>query len=74
MLKPSATFHKSPSGKLSVIESSADASICLEAYKNCIEPGEVVFLRKGQIDKFKKIDGIKVEKPKVVRKSVKKKI
>jgi len=73
MFKPSATFHKSPKGVLKVIECSEDASVCLAAYKACTEPGEVIYVRKGNVDKFKKIDAIKVEKPKAVRKKAVKK-
>lgn len=73
MFKPSATFHKSPEGVLKVIVCSEDASVCLAAYQDCTEPGEVAYFRKGHLDKSKKIDVIKVEKPKAVRKKAVKK-
>lgn len=60
MFKPSATVHKSPSGELKVLVCSEDASKCLDAYKSCTEPGELVFIRKGHVDKIKKIDGVEL--------------
>jgi|11BtaG_2_1085332.scaffolds.fasta_scaffold150495_1 hypothetical protein len=73
MLRPSATFHKSPKGVLKVIECSEDASVCLAAYKDCTEPGEVTYIRKGHFDKFKKNADIEVAKPKATRKKAVKK-
>lgn len=73
MFKPSATLHKSPSGALSVLVCSEDANECLIAFKACTEPGEVAYLRKGHLDKFKKIDSIKVAKPKPAKKTAKSK-
>jgi len=73
MFKPSATLHKAPNGVLSVLACSEDANECLIAFKACIEPGEIAYLRKGHLDKFKKIDSIKVAKPKPTKKTAKKK-
>lgn len=73
MFKPSATLHKSPSGVLSVLVCSEDASECLDAFKACTEPGEIAYLRKGHLDKFKKIESIKVAKPKAADKTARKK-
>jgi len=73
MFKPSATLHKSPSGALSVLVCSEDANECLIAFKACTEPGEVAYLRKGHLDKFKKIDSIMVAKPKAAKKTAKSK-
>lgn len=73
MFKPSATLHKSPSGVLSVLVCSEDANECLIAFKACTEPGEVAYLRKGHLDKFKKIDSIMVAKPKAAKKTAKSK-
>jgi hypothetical protein len=73
MFKPSATLHKSPSGALSVLVCSEDANECLIAFKACTEPGEVAYLRKGHLDKFKKIDSIMVAKPKPTKKTAKSK-
>jgi hypothetical protein len=72
MFKPSATFHKSPTGVITVIVCSEDANECLSAYKACQEPGEVAYFRKGHLDKLKKVDGI-VVKTKATRKTAKKK-
>ena len=72
MFKPSATFHKSPKGDITVIECSEDANVCLGAYKACTEPGEVAYFRKGHLDKFKKIEAPKAE-PKAKKKTAKKK-
>lgn len=55
MFKPSITVHKSKSGKLKVLAISEYAAECLEAYKNCAEPGQVMLIIKGAKDKFKKI-------------------
>lgn len=73
MFKPSATLHKAPSGVLSVLVCSEDANECLVAFKACTEPGEVAYLRKGHLDKFKKIDSIKVAKPVASKKTATKK-
>jgi hypothetical protein len=73
MFKPSATLHKSPSGALSVLVCSEDANECLIAFKACTEPGEVAYLRKGHLDKFKKIDSTMVAKPKPAKKTAKSK-
>ena len=74
MFKPSATLHKSPSGVLSVLVCSEDANECLIAFKACTEPGEVAYLRKGHLDKFKKIPvDIMVAKPKAAKKTAKSK-
>lgn len=67
MFKPSVTVHKSPDGVLKVLECSVDATVCLEVYKACTEPGEVVYIRKGFTEKRKKIAS-----PPVVKTAVKK--
>jgi len=72
MFKPSATLHKSPEGVITVIECSEDANVCLGAYKACQEPGEVAYIRKGHIDKFKKVEGVAAQ-PKATKKTAKKK-
>lgn len=69
MFKPSATVHKSPSGALKVLVCSEDASKCLDAYKQCTEAGEVAYIRKGYIDKLKKIEA---EAKKPTKKTTKK--
>ena len=58
MLKPSVTIHRSEKGVVKVIECSEDAGKCLDAYKTCTEPGEVVYIRKGHIDKMKKVEAV----------------
>ena len=74
MFKPSATLHKSPSGVLSVLVCSEDANECLIAFKSCTEPGEVAYMRKGHLDKFKKNpNDIMVAKPKPAKKTAKSK-
>ncbi len=55
MFKPSLTIHKSPTGALSVIECSEDAAKCEQAYKDCIEEGEIQYIRNGRLEKQKKI-------------------
>jgi hypothetical protein len=55
MFKASLTLHKSPKGKLTVLELSEDAEKCLKAYQTCKEPGEIQYIRAGRIDKQKKI-------------------
>lgn len=55
MFKPSITVHKSNDGVVKVLEASEDATKCLDAYHNCEEPGEVVYIRKGHTDKMKRI-------------------
>ena len=73
MFKPSATFHKSPQGDVSVLVCSEDSTVCLEAYKDCTEPGELVYMRKGHMDKFKQIKAAAVDvQPKPKRKRAKK--
>ena len=62
MFKPSATIHRSAKGVVKVLECSEDAGKCLDAYKGCKEAGEIVYLRKGHIDKMKKV--IAAPKPK----------
>ena len=65
MFKPSATIHRSAKGVVKVLECSEDAGKCLDAYKSCKEAGEIVYLRKGHIDKMKKVIAApKAEKPK----------
>ncbi|MEM6885886.1 MAG: hypothetical protein AAF571_12725, partial [Verrucomicrobiota bacterium] len=54
MFKPSATIHKSPAGEVKVLECSEDAQLCLEAYLNCEDPGELIYIRQGSIEKHKK--------------------
>ena len=71
MLKPSVTIHKSPEGELKVLVCSEDANECLIAYKGCTEPGEVIYIRKGFLDKRKKV--IKQDQPKEPVKKVAKK-
>jgi len=39
------------------LECSEDAGKCLDAYKACEEPGEIVYIRKGHTDKQKKVIG-----------------
>jgi hypothetical protein len=74
MFKPSATFHKSPSGALSVIVCSESANECLIAYKACKEPGQVAYMRQGHLDRFKKIPiDTMVAKPKPAKKTAKSK-
>jgi hypothetical protein len=72
MFKPSATFHKSPEGVITVIACSEDANECLIAYKSFSEAGEVAYFRKGHLDKLKKIE-VNVSKPKETKKIAKKK-
>ena len=72
MFKPSATFHKSPAGVITVIVCSEDANVCLGAYKACQEPGKVAYFRKGHLDKCKKVEGV-VAQPKATKKVAKKK-
>jgi hypothetical protein len=68
MLKPSVTIHRSAKGVVKVLECSEDASKCLDAYKACEEPGEIVYIRKGHTDKQKKIIGQPVPKAKKAKK------
>ena len=73
MFKPSATLHKSPQGVVTVLACSEDSTVCLEAYKDCTEPGELVYMRKGHMDKFKHIKAAAVDvQPKPKRKRAKK--
>tara|TARA_R110000772_G_scaffold212200_1_gene322745 strand:- start:256 stop:459 length:204 start_codon:yes stop_codon:yes gene_type:complete len=67
-MKPSVTIHRSASGVLKVLECSEDASKCLDAYKACEEPGQIVYIRKGHTDKQKKIVGQPALKPKKAKK------
>lgn len=55
MFKPSVTIHRAENGDVKVLECSLDADVCVKAYKECTEPGEVVYIRKGHTDKQKKI-------------------
>ena len=55
MFKPSVTIHRSAKGVVKVLVCSEDAGKCLDAYKSCIEPGEIVYIRKGHTDKQKKV-------------------
>jgi len=55
MFKPSVTIHRSAKGVVKVLECSEDAGKCLDAYKSCTEPGEIVYIRKGYTDKMKKV-------------------
>lgn len=71
MLKPSVTIHKSPEGELTVLVCSEDATVCLDAYKACDEPGEVIYIRKGFTDKRKKVIS-KEPKEATVKKAAKK--
>ena len=56
---------------ITVIECSEDANICLSAYKACKEPGEVSYIRKGHIDKIKKVEAV-VAQPGAAIKTAKK--
>jgi len=68
MFKASLTLHKSPKGKLTVLELSEDAEKCLKAYQTCKEPGEIQYIRAGRIEKQKKIAAT-APKKKVAKKS-----
>jgi len=57
MFKPSVKIHRSAKGDVKVLECSEDAGKCLDAYKACEEPGEIVYIRKGHTDKQKKVIG-----------------
>ena len=57
MFRPSVTIHRSAKGVVKVLECSEDAGKCLDAYKTCQEPGEIVYIRKGHTDKQKKVIG-----------------
>ena len=59
MFRPNATIHKSPTGKVTVLACSEDAVECVDAYKDCKKAGEVVYLRKGHLDKRKSISPVK---------------
>ena len=76
MFKPSVTIHRSSKGVVKVLECSEDAGKCLDAYKACEEPGEIVYIRKGHVDKQKKVEAQKVkveaQKPEVEVKKPKK--
>jgi hypothetical protein len=65
MFKPSVTIHKSEDGKLEVLECSEDAEVCLKAYKECKKAGQLVYVRKGDLEKRKKVVGAELSaKPK----------
>ena len=53
--KASITIHKSPKGKLTVLEASEDADKCLQSFIGCKEPGELQYHRSGRLEKSKKI-------------------
>ena len=73
MFKPSATLHRTQQGVITVLACSDDSALCLEAYKDCTEPGELVYMRKGHMDKFKHIKATAVDvQPKPKRKKAKK--
>ena len=63
MFKPSVTIHRSEKGVVKVLECSEDAGKCLDAYKSCTESGEVIYIRKGHLDKMKKVEAVEL-KPK----------
>lgn len=56
MFKPSATIHRSSKGEVKVIVCSEDAGKCLDAYRTCTDPGTVVYIRKGHLDKSKNVE------------------
>ena len=45
----------SAKGVVKVLVCSEDAGKCLDAYKSCQEPGKIVYIRKGHIDKRKTV-------------------
>ena len=55
MFKPSITVHKSNDGEVKVLIVSEEAADCLQAYHECEEAGEIVYIRKGHTDKQKKV-------------------
>ena len=63
MFKPSVTIHRSAKGVVKVLECSEDAGKCIDAYKACKEAGEVIYIRKGHLDKMKKVEAVEL-KPK----------
>jgi len=73
MFKPSATLHRSPQGVITVLVCSENPTECLQAYKDCTEPGQLVYMRKGHMDKFKHIKATAEDvQPKPKRKRAKK--
>jgi len=54
MFKPSLTVLKDRKGKTEVLVCSEDATECLDAFAKCDKPGEVVYIRKGTLEKRKK--------------------
>jgi hypothetical protein len=74
MFKPSVTIHKDASGKLSVLACSEDSDVCVKAYTDCAEAGEIVYIRKGSVDKRKKIQGPIITTKKAAKKTAKKSV
>lgn len=71
MINPNVTLLLPEGGKdYEVLKCSVDATVCLESYKSCTEAGEVVYIRKGHIDK-RKVNKAKAGKPKAEPKSKK---
>mgnify|MGYP003656693646 FL=1 len=56
MPHPSATLHVSEKGTVTVLAASLDAGECLEKYRDCDKSGKVYFLRRGHLDKDKKVE------------------
>jgi hypothetical protein len=53
MYIPSVTIHRDIDGKETCLAYGSDATACLQAYLDCEEPGDVVYIRKGQLEKRK---------------------
>lgn len=54
MIRPSAAIRITPEGEAKSLVTSVDAQACLDAYKNCSEPGVIFYIRRGHQEKYKK--------------------
>ena len=56
MPNPSVTLNVSEKGTVTVLAASLDAGECLETYRTCDKAGKVFFMRRGHLDKDKRVE------------------